>query len=169
MSTEFAVDSRAFRNVMGRFPSGVTVVTAPGADGEVHGMTANGFLSVSLDPPLILVSLAKTTRMAEVLPQSGRYGISMLADDQESHSRHFAGRPQPNLQPEFVWQHGVPLLSGALAHVACDVWDAHDAGDHTLFVGHVRHLAHREGEPLVFFTGSYRALHISPDEDMFSH
>lgn len=153
---------------MGRFTSGVTVVTTV-ERGHVHGMTANGFLSVSLEPPLVLVSLGRASKMAALLARTGRYGVSVLSDHQQLHSVHFAGRPVPGLTPEFEFTDGLAFLPGSMARVGCDVVDTHEAGDHTLYIGHVTHLAHSDGEPLVFFTGSYRALHADVDEGFFSY
>jgi flavin reductase (DIM6/NTAB) family NADH-FMN oxidoreductase RutF len=147
---------RALRQVMGRFATGVTVVTT--TDREViHGMTANAFLSVSLRPPLVLVSLGRC-RMSEMLPRAGRYGVSVLAHDQEHFAAHFAAQRVSSVEPSFVWHHGLPLLEGALAHIACRVVDVHQAGDHVLWIGEVEHLYHREGEPLLFYTGRFGTL-----------
>jgi flavin reductase (DIM6/NTAB) family NADH-FMN oxidoreductase RutF len=151
---------------MGRFTSGVTVVTT--IDGQdIHGMTANGFLSVSLDPPLVLISLGTQSRMAAVLERTGRYGVSVLADDQQLHSRHFAGRPVTGLEPEFDRIDGIAYLRGSVSQIGCDVVEIHPAGDHLLFIGHVTHLAHADREPLVFYTGSYRALFAEANEEIF--
>ena len=145
--------AKGMRQVMGRFATGVTVVTTIEKD-TIHGMTANGFLSVSLRPPLVLVSLGRC-RMNEMLPRTGRYGISVLAQDQDHFAAHFAAqRPSP-VNPQFVWREGLPLLDGALAHVACRIVDAHRAGDHVLWIGEVEHLYHRDGEPLLFYTGRF--------------
>ncbi len=145
--------AKGMRQVMGRFATGVTVVTTIDRD-TIHGMTANGFLSVSLRPPLVLVSLGRC-RMNEMLPKTGRYGISVLAHDQDHFAAHFAAqRPSP-VEPEFVWHEGLPLLDGALAHVSCRIVDAHRAGDHVLWIGEVEHLHHRDGEPLLFYTGRF--------------
>jgi flavin reductase (DIM6/NTAB) family NADH-FMN oxidoreductase RutF len=145
--------AKGMRQVMGRFATGVTVVTTIEKD-TIHGMTANGFLSVSLRPPLVLVSLGRC-RMNEMLPKTGRYGISVLAHDQDHFASHFAAqRPSP-VDPVFVWHEGLPLLDGALAHVACRIVDAHRTGDHVLWIGEVEHLHHRDGEPLLFYTGRF--------------
>ena len=96
-------DTRQFRNALGRFASGVTVLTAEYED-QTHGMTANAFVSVSLDPPLVLVSLDNRSNMHRILPQVRRYGISVLAEDQEPLSNHFAGRPVPGLHIRYVHQ-----------------------------------------------------------------
>ena len=99
---------------MGRFATGVTVVTTAQRD-HVHGMTANGVMSVSLDPPLVVVSLG-ASRMDELLPKTRRYGISVLGAEQEELAMHFAGRPVEDLAPRFTWWKELPFLEGALAH-----------------------------------------------------
>lgn len=152
------LDPRAFRDTMGRFTTGVTVVTTH-TDGQVHGMTANGFMSVSLDPPLVVVSIAQRAKMHAALTAAGAYGVSVLCDDQERLSGHFAGQPIADFDPEWDWAEGVPVLKGALAQVVARVTDAHPAGDHTLYVGRALHFVMREAaNPLVFHEGKYRAL-----------
>jgi flavin reductase (DIM6/NTAB) family NADH-FMN oxidoreductase RutF len=148
--------ARELRQVMGRFATGVTVVSTTHRD-TIHAMTANAFLSVSLRPPLVLVSLGRC-RMSEMLPRTGRYGVSVLAADQEPLAAHFAGQRASPVAPEFVWHNDLPLLSGALAHVGCRVVDVHAAGDHVLWIGEVEHLSHRDGEPLLFYTGRFGTL-----------
>jgi flavin reductase (DIM6/NTAB) family NADH-FMN oxidoreductase RutF len=145
-----------FRQVMGRFATGVTVVTTV-ERGAAHGMTANGFLSVSLRPPLVLVSLGRC-KMNELLPRSGRYGVSVLSHDQHHFAGHFAAQKASPVEPTFTWQDGVPLLEGAIAHLVCRVADVHRAGDHVLWIGEVEYLAHREDEPLLFYTGRFGTL-----------
>jgi flavin reductase (DIM6/NTAB) family NADH-FMN oxidoreductase RutF len=148
--------ARELRRVMGRFATGVTVVTTTERD-TIHGMTANAFLSVSLRPPLVLVSLGRC-RMNEMLPRTGRYGVSVLCHDQEHLAAHFAGqRPSP-VEPTFIWREGLPVLEGALAHLVCRVVDSHPAGDHMLWIGEVEHLEHRDAAPLLFFTGRFGTL-----------
>ncbi|MCW3038805.1 MAG: flavin reductase [Solirubrobacterales bacterium] len=154
------VDALRLRKALGTFVSGVTIVTTE-VDGEVHGMTANAFTSVSLDPPLVLVSIAAAAKMDDRIKQSGRYGVSILCKQQEDLSLHFAGaRLKQPIAPEFQWRKGVPLVKGALVHFACTVTDSHPAGDHTLHVGHVDALYHEHGDPLVFFTGSFKSLNF---------
>jgi flavin reductase (DIM6/NTAB) family NADH-FMN oxidoreductase RutF len=148
--------ARALRQVMGRFATGVTVVTTVDRN-TVHGMTANSFLSVSLRPPLVLVSLGRC-RLNEMLPRTGRYGVSVLAHDQEQFAAHFAAQRVSAVEPTFVWHEGLPLLDGALAHLVCRVVDVHPAGDHVLWIGEVEHLHHRDGEPLLFYTGRFGTL-----------
>lgn len=149
--------SRDFRNALGRFATGITVVTTV-VDGETHGMTANAFVSVSLDPPLVLVSVGNKAHMHGYLQQSGRYGISVLTAAQERYSQHFAGFGAPELQPEFVEVGGIPLLAESLAHLIVAVTDAHPAGDHTLYIGQVEYMKWWDGEPLLYFQGRYERL-----------
>ena len=162
-SSQAEAAARELRNVMGRFATGVTVVTTTHRD-TIHGMTANAFLSVSLRPPLVLVSLGRC-RMSEMLPRTGRYGVSVLASDQEDFAAHFAGQRIADTDPEFVWENDLPLLKGALAHVGCRVVDVHPAGDHVLWIGEVEHLYHRDGEPLLFYTGRFGTLKETSDRE----
>ncbi|MCC3332216.1 flavin reductase family protein [Nocardia abscessus] len=158
-------DSRAYRNALGRFATGVTVVTTD-TDAGVHAMTANGFMSVSLDPALVLVSLGHCT-MAEHLTTGERYGITLLSEDQETLSRHFGGRTQPGLSIDFTRRGEYAFIPGGLAEIGCRIVDRHRAGDHVLFIGEVEHLDHHDGAPLLFYTGSYRALHVGLTDDVF--
>jgi flavin reductase (DIM6/NTAB) family NADH-FMN oxidoreductase RutF len=150
-------DPREFRNALGRFASGVTVITAHHED-HPHGMTANAFVSVSLDPPLVLVSLDNRSYMHKILPAIGRYGVSVLAENQEILSNHFAGRTVEGLHLRFTTRSGVPLLEGAVAYFVVQVIDAHPAGDHTLYIGNVEHFEARDDRPLLFYSGKYQQL-----------
>ena len=150
-------DSREFRRALGRFASGVTVVTARYED-RTHGMTANAFVSVSLNPPLVLVSLDNRSYMHQILPKTGRYGVSLLAEDQERLSNHFAGRTIEGIRIRFLTRNGIPLLEGATGYFVVRVIDAHPAGDHTLYIGEVEHFESREERPLLFFAGGYKYL-----------
>ncbi|KHJ71477.1 MULTISPECIES: NADH-dependent flavin reductase [Rhodococcus] len=154
------------RKALGRFASGVTIVTTAESedDASVHGMTANAFTSVSLDPPLVLISIANRAKMNERINKTGKYGVSILATDQEPLSLHFAGAAhQPDLV-RFVWRREVPLLEGALVHLACSVDASYPAGDHMLYVGRVEQLWYDDGHPLVFYTGSFRSLELLRDD-----
>jgi len=156
--------ARDLRHAFGRFASGVTVVTAQ-HEGRTYGMTANSFVSVSLDPPLVLVSVDHRAHLHQVLPLAGRYGVSVLAGDQHDLSTHFAGRGPETVDVRFLDRGGVPLIEGALAHFVVKVTDAHRAGDHTLYIGRVEQFESREGRPLVFHSGRYHQLenHSSPE------
>jgi flavin reductase (DIM6/NTAB) family NADH-FMN oxidoreductase RutF len=160
------IDPRMFRAVMGRFATGVTVVTT-GQAGSVHGMTANAFLSVSLTPPLVLVSVDNRANMARNLALYKRYGVNILSEKQEHLSRHFGGRPQADIAIPFIWQAGMPLIDDCLAHIVARVVGIHPAGDHTLYIGHVEYLKWWEKRPLLFYAGQYDQLtvtHFVPDE-----
>jgi flavin reductase (DIM6/NTAB) family NADH-FMN oxidoreductase RutF len=150
-------DTRQFRNALGRFASGVTVITAC-YEGKVHGMTANAFVSVSIEPPLVLVSVDRRAAMHRLLPETGRYGISVLAEEQQALSNHFAGRTVEGLHVRFIDRLGVPLLEGAVAYFVVKVVDAHAAGDHTLFIAQVEHFEMGEGRPLLFYGGKYQQV-----------
>ncbi len=156
-NTQPKVDTRQFRNALGRFASGVTVLTAE-SEGQTHGMTANAFVSVSLDPPLVLVSLDNRSNMHRILPVVRRLGISVLAEDQDTLSNHFAGRIIEGLHVRFVHRNGQPLIGGAVAYFVTDVIDIHPAGDHTLYICRVEHFEANDGRPLLFFAGRYRHL-----------
>ena len=158
-SQQQSFDTRAFRNALGRFATGVTVITALDED-QPHGMTANAFVSISLSPPLILVSVDNRANMHRILTKCGRYGVSVLAENQESLSTHFAGRPQEGLQIPFTLRAGIPLLEGAVAYFVARVVDIHPAGDHTLYIGEVEHFESSEDRPLLFHAGKYRRLPV---------
>ncbi|MBV8903710.1 MAG: flavin reductase family protein [Acidobacteriia bacterium] len=152
-----AFDTRQFRNALGRFASGVTVVTTC-YEGQTHGMTANAFVSVSLAPPLVLVSLDNRAFMHRILREAGRYGVSVLSEDQERLSNHFAGRTIEGLHIRFTERQGMRLLEGAVAYFVVSVVDAHPAGDHTLYIGQVEHFEARDDRPLLFYSGKYQQL-----------
>jgi flavin reductase (DIM6/NTAB) family NADH-FMN oxidoreductase RutF len=156
-----AMDARALRTTLGRFATGVTIVSTAGPDG-VHAMTANAFTAVSLDPPLVLVSVDNRTRMHRLLPDTRRYGVSVLAAEQERLAMHFAGRPMPDQGDPFVWECDVPVVKDAIAHFACDSYADHEAGDHTLYLGQVRAFHARSGRPLVFHAGEFTCVANEP-------
>ncbi len=154
-------DPTTFRDVLGRFPTGVTVVTTE-VDGIPHGMTVNAFTSVSLDPPLVLVCVEHTTVMAGLLERAGRFGVSVLAAGQADVSTWFADSERPVGADEFegiaveTATNGVPLLADAVAWLDCRIHAAYDGGDHQIIVGEVVSLgAGRHQDPLVFHRGSY--------------
>jgi flavin reductase (DIM6/NTAB) family NADH-FMN oxidoreductase RutF len=156
-----SIDRRALRDTLGRFATGVTIVSTAGADG-IHAMTANAFTSVSLEPPLVLVSVDNRTRMHRLLPNTRRYGVSVLAAEQERLALHFAGRPAADQEDPFVWEGDVPVVSEAIAHFACDSFAVHEAGDHTLYIGQVRGFEARPGHPLLFHSGQFTRVANEP-------
>ena len=151
------IEPATFRAALGRFASGVTVVTTT-MDDEVYGMTASAFLSVSLKPPLVLVSVDQHAHMHAYLKQTRRYGVSVLGAEQTVHSNHFAGWEQPGFAPEFRRLDGVPVLAGAISTLAVSVVAVHEAGDHSLFVGEVTELNYTDDAPLLYFVGKYGGL-----------
>jgi flavin reductase (DIM6/NTAB) family NADH-FMN oxidoreductase RutF len=157
MTQRPAIGVQQFRKTLSRFATGVTVITIA-HDEHVHGMTANAFMSVSLNPLLVLISVGHNAQMHKLLGLESRYGVSILSDDQEGLSRHFGGRPVNGLEISFVHEHGVPLLKGAIAHIVAKVVDMHEAGDHTLFIGEVEYLQDHHGNPLLFYSASYGQL-----------
>jgi len=152
------LDPLLFRRVMGRFATGVAVVAARWPDGAVRAMTANAFMSGSLEPPLCVVAVAKRARMHACLESAADYGISILAREQQPQSSYFAGRPVPGLDARFDDFGGVPVLPGALGWIACRKHAVHDCGDHSLFIGEIWGLESFDGEPLLYYAGRYGSL-----------
>jgi Conserved protein/domain typically associated with flavoprotein oxygenases, DIM6/NTAB family len=148
-----------FRGSLGRFATGVAIVTfaAAGADGTVtrRGITVNSFTSVSMDPPLVLVSIARVAKSHDEL--RGRpFTVNVLGAEQQALADHFAGRP--NREP--VWIEGTiaPRLAGVLSYFECTPWAAYDGGDHTIYVGEVQHFDSRSGDALGFVDGRFTAI-----------
>jgi flavin reductase (DIM6/NTAB) family NADH-FMN oxidoreductase RutF len=152
-----AVTPQAFKQTLGRFASGITVVTMQHGS-EVRGITVSAFLSVSLEPPLVLVSIDKKAHSHERMMTTDHYGVSILSEGQQALSNHFAGR-DPSVTPAFEMLDGFPVLEGALAQLLCKTVQKVDAGDHTLFIGQIEHLKWQEdGKPLVYFYGGYQKV-----------
>jgi flavin reductase (DIM6/NTAB) family NADH-FMN oxidoreductase RutF len=148
----------AFRRTLGMFATGVTVVTTQAGD-QVHGMTANAFMSVSLRPPLVVISVDRRAKMHALLHEGRRYGISVLADEQRALSDRFAGRVAEGTEEVgFDLVHETPLVRGALAHLVARVVRSNWGGDHSLFVGQVEYARYGEGQPLLFQGGRYQHL-----------
>ncbi|WP_240376812.1 flavin reductase family protein [Bacillus piscicola] len=151
------MDDRMFRTAMGKFATGVTVITTE-VDGEVHGMTANAFMSVSLDPKLVLISIAEKAKMLELIKQSGKYAVNILSEHQQEMSMLFAGQIKEERNVEFETFEGLPIIKDSLVNLSCKVYDSHVAGDHTLFVGEVLNLKLQDSNPLAIFEGKYKEL-----------
>jgi flavin reductase (DIM6/NTAB) family NADH-FMN oxidoreductase RutF len=157
-------DPDLLRRAFGTFATGVTVVTVGGA--IPHGMTANSFASVSLDPPLVLVCVERDAVMHRALLDTGRFGVSVLASDQENVARHFADRRRPFGVKQFDivdWvpgdHTGSPLIVGAVAHFECRLWRSYEGGDHTIFIGRLLTLQrHAENDALLFICGQFRQV-----------
>jgi flavin reductase len=164
-----APDVSAFREAMGSFPTGVTVVTVACDDGSTHGMTVNSFSSVSLDPMLVLICLDETSRGLGLIERAGAFVVNVLSAAQQDVSRWFANRHRPAgpamfdgvpVEPGVT---GGPVLAGAAASFDCRLRQSHRAGDHLIVLGEVVALVHRpQLEPLIFHAGTYRALAREP-------
>lgn len=151
------MDDRLFRDTMGKFSTGVTVITTK-HDGKVHGMTANAFMSVSLNPKLVVISIGENARCLNKIRESGQFGVNILAQDQQEYSMIFAGQKKGEIDIEFDTLAGVPVLPGALAQISCEVVSSYVEGDHTLFIGKVQDILLEEKEPLLFYSGKYYSL-----------
>jgi flavin reductase (DIM6/NTAB) family NADH-FMN oxidoreductase RutF len=156
-------DPRELRRAFGQFATGITVVTVLGADGP-HGMTANSFTSVSLDPPLVLLSVDHQRRTYSHLLAAERFAISVLAETHRPWSDRFAGRGADKQEqfadvPHVLTSDGLPLLEGALAHFVCRRYAVYPGGDHALFLGQVEQFTYQAGRaPLLYFGGSYQVM-----------
>src|SRR5690606_34113057 len=167
MATSNEFDTREFRNALGTFTTGVTIVTTLAADGEPVGLTANSFNSVSLDPPMVLWSLAKTSNSLDVFKNAGHWAVHILADDQDALSNKFAKKGE-NKFAGIDWQKGVggiPLLSGCTSVMQCKTEYAYEGGDHIIFVGRVVDFARDDKKPLVFVQGRYAMAAGKPTDE----
>jgi flavin reductase (DIM6/NTAB) family NADH-FMN oxidoreductase RutF/pimeloyl-ACP methyl ester carboxylesterase len=160
---EAGSDARTLRDALGCFGTGVVVATALDAQGQSHGLTANSFTSVSLDPPLVLVCIAKSARSAAVFAAAETFAVNVLHIGQQLDSARFAKRAEDRFTASGweTWETGAPILTGSLASIECAKYGWHDGGDHVILVGQVRRARfepHRD--PLLYFRGAYRRLHF---------
>jgi flavin reductase (DIM6/NTAB) family NADH-FMN oxidoreductase RutF len=158
------VDSWLYRRTCAQFATGITVVTVLDSNGHPHGMTVNSFSSVSLDPPLVLVSIDLTAAIVGHFISSSWFAINILAEHQEYLSRRFSS-PSENRFAGVDWHQGAsgtPLLDGVLAHLECSVVRTFEAGDHSVLIGEVRVAEYREGKPLIYFNSCYQNLTETP-------
>src|SRR5688572_22285927 len=156
------VTSDKFRQVMGSFATGITVVTTMDRKGKPYGLTVNSFTSVSLDPVLVLVCFDNRLSGFQDFLDSKRFGVSILSESQEDLSRLFAKKDTERpLDIYFEGKLGMPLLRNSLAIMECEIVATHVAGDHTIFVGQVEQaeVLHDE-HPVLYFRGKYRKLHM---------
>lgn len=146
-----------FREVMGRFATGVTVITTV-VEGRVFGMTANAFMAGSLEPPLCVVSVSRSAHLHARLLEARRYGVSILSQEQQYLSNHFAGRRLLGVEPEFVYHNDVPVLRHATASITAHVRDAAECGDHSLFIGMIDFMQATSAVPILFYAGNYARI-----------
>lgn len=149
-------DRRVLRDMLGSFMTGVTVVAARNEDGAPSALTANSFTSVSLDPPLILVCLAKSSRSAGVFSRAERFSVNILGGWQRDLSAAFASRSHAkDVALEALTPGSPPTVDGSLATIACTQHQVVDAGDHIILIGGVTEFTSKAGEPLGYFRGAY--------------
>lgn len=161
------VTQQLFRRVMASFVTGVTVVTTE-LRGEIRGMTANAFMSGSLEPPLCVISVGAKARMHAVLLEAGHFGVNILARGQEALIDHFAGRPGKDVDVQYRYAGPTPLFAHANATIAAKVIARHPCGDHSLFVGHIFALRHSDGVvPIVLHVGRLASLLPSHEQTIW--
>ena len=151
---------KTFRQCLGKFATGVTVVTCADQDGNPCGITANSFSSVSLDPPLVLWNIAKVSNSLSAYMNAKHFVINVLSTDQAGLSSHFA-KSDHTLFRDIEYSlsaDGAPLLPGTLAAFECRTHEIHDCGDHYIIIGEVMRFTSSEKDPLLFYGGSYRQL-----------
>lgn len=153
------IDPDEFRDALGRFASGVTIVTASSKTGE-GGMTVTAFSSLSLIPPLVLICIDHQARMYRVLENASHFAVNVLDASQEALARRFADPGRDRFDGVVFHRagSGVPILDGVLVTIECRLADAYPGGDHTIFVGLVESTNVREGQPLIYYRGSYSGL-----------
>jgi flavin reductase (DIM6/NTAB) family NADH-FMN oxidoreductase RutF len=154
------IEKNELRQVMGHFATGVTIITTLNKDGQLHGLTANAFTSVSLEPPLLLISVDKKAESWPAFEESKVFTVNILSDSQEALSRKFAvsGGNKFEGVAYRIGANGAPILDGVLSYIECTLYAAYEGGDHSLYLGSIQQAEIREGKPLLFYRGGYRAL-----------
>jgi flavin reductase (DIM6/NTAB) family NADH-FMN oxidoreductase RutF len=155
-----ALDPSTFRSVLGRFASGVTVVTVRDGTGRDYGLTVSAFCSLSLEPPLVLVCVDRSASGHPALAAASHFAVNILSERQEALSRRFSEKDENRFDGVGYTRGagGQPLLDDALAHLACRVVGTHDGGDHTIFIGEVEEASAAESRPLLYYRGGYARL-----------
>jgi flavin reductase (DIM6/NTAB) family NADH-FMN oxidoreductase RutF len=156
-----SVTDADFKHAMSHFASGVTIVTTE-HDGKPYGMTVSSFASLSLHPPLVLVCVEKSLKTHDAIASAGRFGVSILGDDQADLSNRFASRMEDKFAGIDIarGEIGVPLIVNALSSLECHLHAQLAGGDHTIFVGEVASIRTREGAPLLYFRAAYRDMRL---------
>src|SRR5579859_5416208 len=154
------IEKNQLRQVMGHFATGVTIITTLNKDGQMHGLTANAFTSVSLEPPLLLISVDKKAESYPFFEQSRVFTVNILADDQEALSRRFAVSGGPKFEGVAYrpGANGAAILEGTVGYIECTLGATYPGGDHTIYLGEIQEAATVDRKPLLFFRGGYRAL-----------
>lgn len=153
-------DLKEFRRCLGKFATGVTIVTCTDRDGNPCGITANSFSSVSLEPPLVLWSIAKVSDSLNAYLEAQHFAINILTNDQRQLSHHFAQSKHTLFDgvKMSISENGVVLFPDTLGCLECSTTQIHEAGDHFIIIGRVDSFAASQGEPLLFYNGDYAAL-----------
>jgi flavin reductase (DIM6/NTAB) family NADH-FMN oxidoreductase RutF len=151
---------REFRRTLGQFATGVTVMTTLGRTGERVGLTVNSFNSLSLDPPLILWSIANTTPAFGCFQLKDAFAVNVLSSEQEAWARQMAQSSSDKFRGVAVHEglHGVPLIDDCVAYLECDVWARYPGGDHDIIVGYVKRIRNTGKAPLLFHDGAFRSF-----------
>ncbi len=163
---EQKLDQRAFRDALGRFATGITVITTRGRRGNLHGLTANSFSALSLEPPLVLWCLNKQSPSCNAFELCSHFAINVLTSSQRNLSQRFATSSNDKFN-EIIWHEGLggaPVLPNALASFECRNVTRYEGGDHLIFVGEVERFSHTDGQPLLYNSGRYNVTAPHPDE-----
>lgn len=155
-----SLDPDAFRAALGRFATGVTVVTTTDASGRDHGMTVSAFASVSLEPPLVMICIEKTASIYEVLLAAEYFAVNVLCSKQEAVARRFAETGAQRFKGigYRAGQRNVPIIDDVLAYIECRSFARHEGGDHTLILGETETAFVRDARPLLYYRGGYAQL-----------
>ena len=157
-----SLDGRNLRDALGRFATGVCLITTVSDNQQAMGMTANSFSSVSLDPPLVLWALQNNSDVYDVFANPRHFAINILSSEQQAHSNQYAKKDQHDLDPAHFrdGKYGAPVIRQALVTFECELYATYEGGDHLIIVGRVKALHQRStGEPLLFYSGGYHELH----------
>ncbi len=158
------INADKFRRTLGRFATGVIIITTLDYEGKFHGMTANSFTSVSLSPPLILVCVDVQNQTHDFIKDQRKFGVNILGSHQRELSSYFAKTipqpPEPDIVGAELSKNGIPCLQGSLGFLGCSLVAAHLQGDHTIYVGKVEEMVTDDSpdRPLIFYEGNFREL-----------
>lgn len=151
------MDDRLFRDAMGKFATGITVITAD-YNNEIIGMTVNAFMSISLEPKLIAISIDESASMYDKLQETKKFGVSILTEDQKYLSMIFAKQIEPDQEIDYVRQSDIPVIRNSLVTLSTEVKNMVKAGDHMIFIAEVTDIAINKGEPLIYAASKYQSL-----------
>ncbi|MBN19274.1 MAG: flavin reductase [Chloroflexi bacterium] len=155
-------DIELFKKAWSKFPTGVSVISSITPDNKIHGMAANGIMSVSLDPMLVVISMSNSSTSFKYIEKNKKYGINILKKNQELIANYYASSTEDKSIDKSSWfnfaNNGVPFLKNCLASMSCNVVEQYKSGDHTLFIGKVDEIIVNEGDPLLFYNSSFGKL-----------